>query len=137
VLRPPGAGVTVKKKKVFKTELVCGRVKLEVLPSSLDLYSSNLQHHGIARQLQTKMPCKAIQELKAGIIDTSVFLNPLQMGFTTSSVLYNIEYELTVRAYLSGAKDLVSTQPLHVCLQDSTTSKQIMKRIEKEAYRTF
>jgi hypothetical protein len=53
------------------------------------------------------------------------------MGFTTSSALYGIDYELTVRAVLSGAKDLVSTQPLHVCPWSFETSAQIMKSIHK------
>jgi len=53
------------------------------------------------------------------------------MGFTTSSALYGIDYQLTVRAVLSGAKDLVSAQPLHVCSWSSETCAQIMKSIHK------
>ena len=55
------------------------------------------------------------------------------MGFTTNSTLYSIEYELTIRAVLSGAKDLILTQPIHVCPWDSQTCMETMKRIEKAA----
>jgi len=55
------------------------------------------------------------------------------MGFTTTATLYSIEYQLTIRAVLSGAKDLLSTQPIHVCSWSSETSSQIMKSIQKAA----
>jgi hypothetical protein len=77
------------------------------------------------------MPCKAIQDVRVGIIDSASYTNPLQMGFTTSTALYGIDYQLTIRAVLSGAKDLVSAQPLHVCPWSSETSAQIMKGIHK------
>lgn len=92
-----------------------------------------LQNSGIARELRTRFPCKAVEDVKAGIVDSSSFLNPLQMGFTTNSTLYSIEYEITIRAYLSGAKDLRSSQPIHVCSWDAKASTQIMKSIEKAA----
>jgi hypothetical protein len=71
--------------------------------------------------------------VKAGIVDSSSFAYPLHMGFTTNSTLYSIEYELTVKATLSGAKDLLSTQPLHVCPWDTKTCSQIITSIEKAA----
>src|SRR5436189_4127988 len=83
--------------------------------------------------MRTHLPCKAIQELKAGIIDSSSFIYPLQMGFTTNSTLYAIQYLLTLRAVLSGAKDLVSTQQIHICSWGAETCSQIIRSIEKAA----
>ena len=94
-------------------------------------YVSNLKSIGIAREIRTQFPCKAIQEIKVGIVDSSQLSSPLPMGFTTNSVLYSIEYELTIRAYLSGAKDLISTQPIHICSWDARSCVQIMESIEK------
>jgi hypothetical protein len=56
---------------------------------------------------------------------------PPPMGVTTNATLYSIEYQLTIRAALSGAKDLVSTQLLHVCSWGSDACQQIMRGIEK------
>lgn len=53
------------------------------------------------------------------------------MGFTTNSVLYSIDYDLTIRAYLSGAKDLISSQPIHICSWDARSCVQIMESIDK------
>jgi hypothetical protein len=74
-----------------------------------------------------------MQDLKAGIIESTSFVNPLEMGFTTNSTLYAIEYQLTLRAYLSGAKDLVSSQPIHICPWGSAACSQIMQSIQKAA----
>ena len=53
------------------------------------------------------------------------------MGFTTTSQMYSIEYQLSIRAYLSGAKNLVSEQPLHVCSWSTETGEEVMKSITK------
>jgi hypothetical protein len=76
-------------------------------------------------------PCKAIQDFRAGIIETSSFLYPMQMGFTTHSTLYSLEYQLTVRIYLSGAKDLISTQPIHICSWSAERCAELMESIER------
>jgi AAA+ ATPase superfamily predicted ATPase len=55
------------------------------------------------------------------------------MGFTTSSILYSIDYELCIRAYLSGGKDLISSQPIHICPWDRETCMEIMKQINNSS----
>jgi hypothetical protein len=55
------------------------------------------------------------------------------MGFTTTSQLYSIEYQISIRAYLSGAKDLVSEQPLHVCSWSADSGEQLMTSISRAA----
>lgn len=52
------------------------------------------------------------------------------MGFTTTSILYSIEYELLIRAVLSGGKDLTSSQPIHICPWDREACTRSMKQIE-------
>jgi len=54
----------------------------------------------------------------------------MPMGFTTTSTLYSIEYELTIRAFLSGAKDLISKQSMHVCSWSADKCLEFMAAIE-------
>jgi hypothetical protein len=54
-------------------------------------------------------------------------------GFTTTGSLYKIEYYLTVKATLSGAKDVVLRQPIVVCPYDHAQCKMEMEAIELAA----
>lgn len=54
-------------------------------------------------------------------------------GFTTTGSLYKIEYYLTVKASLSGAKDVLLRQPIVVCPYDHAQCKLEMEAIELAA----
>ena len=126
---PPGDELITKRKRILRAEHDCSGVKLDV--SNHYCPADRIQRSGIAREIRTQFPCKAAQDFNAGIIDSASFTYPLQMGFTTESTLYAIRYEITIRAALSRAKDLVSTQPIQVCPWNSGTCSQIMKSIQK------
>lgn len=138
-MRPPlGTEIITKKNRILRTDLDCSGVKLDVIHLRKPLNPSLTisQSSGIAREIRTQLPCKAVQDFKAGIVDFASFVYPMPMGFTTNATLYSIEYQLSIRAVLSGAKDLVSTQPIHVCSWGSDTCLQIMKGIEKASRST-
>ncbi|KAB8342731.1 hypothetical protein FH972_022329 [Carpinus fangiana] len=54
-------------------------------------------------------------------------------GFTTTGHLYKIEYYLTVKATMSGAKDILLKQPIVVCPYDHAGCKLEMEAIEQAA----
>ncbi|KAF2842216.1 arrestin domain conatining protein [Patellaria atrata CBS 101060] len=54
-------------------------------------------------------------------------------GFTTTGTLYKIEYSLTVKATMSGARDIVLRQPIVVCPYDHAGCKEEMEAIEQAA----
>ncbi|QIW99664.1 hypothetical protein AMS68_005182 [Peltaster fructicola] len=54
-------------------------------------------------------------------------------GFTTTGTLYKIEYYLTVKAKMSGAKDILLRQPIVVCPFDHAACKEEMEAIEQAA----
>lgn len=54
-------------------------------------------------------------------------------GFTTTGTLYKIEFYLTVKATLSGAKDILLRQPIVVCPFDHAGCQQEMDAIEQAA----
>ncbi|KAF2401081.1 arrestin domain conatining protein [Trichodelitschia bisporula] len=54
-------------------------------------------------------------------------------GFTTTGTLYKIEYYLTVKASLSGARDITLRKPIVVCPLDHAGCKEEMKAIEQAA----
>lgn len=123
-----GCEPTTKRKRILRNELDCAGVKLDVYPSRSWLM---IKSTGIAREIRTKFPCKAIQEIKIGIVDSKQLSSPLPMGFTTNSILYSIEYELRIRAFISGAKDLISSQSIHICSWNAESCTRIMESIDK------
>jgi len=54
-------------------------------------------------------------------------------GFTTTAGLYKVEYYLTIKASLTGAKDIVLKQPIVVCPLDHAGCKAEMEAIEQAA----
>jgi len=54
-------------------------------------------------------------------------------AFTTTGSLYKIQYFLTVKANLSGARDIILRKPIVVCPFDHATCKEEMKAIEESA----
>ncbi|KAL1972958.1 hypothetical protein VTN31DRAFT_6500 [Thermomyces dupontii] len=54
-------------------------------------------------------------------------------GFTTTATLYKIEYYVTVKAHLTGARDIVIRQPIVVCPIDHTGCREEMEAIEQAA----
>jgi hypothetical protein len=54
-------------------------------------------------------------------------------GFTTTAGLYKVEYYLTIKASLNGARDIVLKQPIVVCPLDHAGCKAEMEAIEQAA----
>ena len=61
------------------------------------------------------------------------FPNYSVTGFTTTAGLYKVEYYLTVKAHMAGAKDIVLKQPIVVCPFDHAGCKAEMEAIEQAA----
>ncbi|ETI21222.1 hypothetical protein G647_07567 [Cladophialophora carrionii CBS 160.54] len=54
-------------------------------------------------------------------------------GFTTTAGLYKVEYYLTIKASMAGAKDIILKQPIVVCPLDHAACKAEMEAIEQAA----
>ncbi|KAL2438668.1 hypothetical protein ABEF95_012918 [Exophiala dermatitidis] len=54
-------------------------------------------------------------------------------GFTTTAGLYKVEYYLTIKASMNGAKDIILKQPIVVCPLDHAACKAEMEAIEQAA----
>lgn len=86
---------------------------------------------GYMTNLSVEFPARDPRDAE-GIIPRPKAAFPLYSvgGFTTNGSLYKIEYYLTVKASLSGAKDVVLKQPIAVCPYDHAQCKVEMAAIE-------
>ncbi|KAL3422043.1 Arrestin family protein 1 [Phlyctema vagabunda] len=79
-------------------------------------------------------PAKELRD-DAGIIRRGKSAFPMYAvnSFTTTATLYKIEFFLTIKAHMSGAKDIVIRQPIVVCPTDQQACKDEMDGIEQAA----
>ncbi|KAK0674556.1 hypothetical protein QBC41DRAFT_2643 [Cercophora samala] len=54
-------------------------------------------------------------------------------SFTTTSILYKIEFFLTIKAHLTSARDITLRQPIVICPMDQQACKEEMDAIEQAA----
>lgn len=108
--------------------------KVKTLTKQTQAVGVKLPEPGYFTNLGLVFPTKDLRD-SDGIIPRGKREFPMYAvsGFTTTGTLYKIEYYITVKAELRGARDIIIRHPIVVCPFDHADSKEEMEAIEHAA----
>ncbi|KAI9803363.1 MAG: hypothetical protein M1833_000880 [Piccolia ochrophora] len=108
--------------------------KINRLAKQTQSVSVKMPEAGYLTNLGLVFPSKDIRD-SDGIMPRGKPAFPMYTvsGFTTSGSLYKIDYFLTIKAHLSGAKDILLRHKIIVCPFDHAGCKEEMEAIEDAA----
>ncbi|RMD44944.1 hypothetical protein DV735_g146, partial [Chaetothyriales sp. CBS 134920] len=108
--------------------------KTKTLARKVETVGIKLPEPGYITNVVLVFPSHDLRD-QDGILPRSraAFPNYAVTGFTTTAGLYKVEYYLTVKASLNGAKDILLKQPIVACPLDHAACKAEMEAIEQAA----
>lgn len=108
--------------------------KVKTLIKRTETVGVRLPAQGFQTDLGLVFPAKDLRDTD-GVLPRGKPAFPMYpiSGFTTTAKLYKIEYYLTVKAGLNGAKDIILRRPIVVCPIDHTGCKEEMEGITQAA----
>ncbi|KAF2276244.1 arrestin domain conatining protein [Westerdykella ornata] len=108
--------------------------KVKTLAKTTQAVGVKMPDAGYYTNLGLVFPAKDLRD-SDGIIPRGKKEFPMYAvsGFTTTGTLYKIEYYLTVKAQMSGARDILLRHPIVVCPFDHAGCKEEMEAIEQAA----
>jgi hypothetical protein len=108
--------------------------KVNKVCKNQQVVKSKMPEAGYFTNLGLNFPSKDLRDAE-GIIKRGRPAFPLyEVGsFTTNSSLYKIEFYLSVKAEMRGARDVTARQPIVICPLDSHACQETMEAIEQAA----
>ncbi|KAM0474766.1 hypothetical protein ACHAPE_005624 [Trichoderma viride] len=105
--------------------------KINKLAKQVQVVKTKLPEAGYATNIGLVFPAKDLRDTE-GIIKRGrpAFPQYEVASFTTSSTLYKIEFYLSIKVQVSGARDLHLRQPIVICPLDQQGCKEEMDAIE-------
>ncbi|KID74116.1 arrestin domain-containing protein, partial [Metarhizium brunneum ARSEF 3297] len=108
--------------------------KVNKLCKQLQTVKMKVPEAGYATNIGLVFPCKDLRD-PDGIVRRGKPAFPLYevSSFTTTASLYKIEFYLSIKVQLSGARDVNLRQPIVICPLDQQACKEEMDAIEQAA----
>ncbi|KAF4585635.1 arrestin domain-containing protein [Ophiocordyceps camponoti-floridani] len=108
--------------------------KINKLSKQAQVVKMKMPEAGYATNIGLVFPCKDLRD-SDGIVKRGRPAFPLYEvhSFTTTSSLYKIEFYVTIKVQLSGARDVSLRQPVVICPLDQQGCKEEMDAIEQAA----
>ncbi|KAI8690443.1 hypothetical protein NCS56_00035100 [Fusarium sp. Ph1] len=108
--------------------------KVNKISRQVQVVKTKIPEAGYATNIGLNFPSKDLRD-PDGVIKRGKPQFPLYevTSFTTTSTLYKIEFYLSIKVNLSGARDVTLRQPIVICPLDQQACKEEMDAIEQAA----